>query len=109
MNFPLYEDIASMCYFLCIFCQEFVLTLSNYELLFVRSHSIYKEGICTRIFIPGFRSISVVQEYEQEELADNSEDEKRITKAQEKAYRKEHQMATTADKSGFGPVLFSLH
>ena len=51
----------------------------------------------------------VVQEYEQEELADNSEDEKRITKAQEKAYRKEHQMATTADKSGFGPVLFSFH
>ena len=57
MNFPSFEGIASMHHFLCIFCQEFVLTLSNYELLFDRLHSIQEEeGICTGIFISGFKS-----------------------------------------------------
>ena len=49
--------MVNMCYFLCISCPEFVLTLSNFELLncsFV--FTVYKEGICTGIFIPGFRS-----------------------------------------------------
>ena len=63
MNFPSFEGIASMHHFLCIFCQEFVLTLSNYELLFDRLHSIQgEEGICTGIFISGFRSARAVYE-----------------------------------------------
>ena len=40
----------------------------------------------------------VVQDYEQDELAGNSEDEKRIRKAQDKAYRKKKQMASSAKK-----------
>ena len=58
MNFSSFEGIVSRCYFLFIFYQEFVLTLPNYELLFVRFtvYNYNKEGICTRIFIPGFRS-----------------------------------------------------
>ena len=43
----------------------------------------------------------VVQEYEQEKLADDSEDEKRIKKAQEKAARKKKQLATLSKKPGF--------
>ncbi|XP_068761894.1 uncharacterized protein [Montipora capricornis] len=43
----------------------------------------------------------VVQEYEQEELADDSEDEKRIKKAQEKACRRERQLASSAKKPRF--------
>jgi len=40
----------------------------------------------------------VVQEYEQEELADDSQNEKRIKKAQLTAYRKKRQMASSAKK-----------
>ena len=42
----------------------------------------------------------VVQKYEQKELADDSEDEKRIKKAQEKACRRERQLASE-DRSFF--------
>ena len=55
MNFPSFEGIASLRYFLCIFCQEFVLTLliTNY---FSIVYTVYKEGIFTGIFISDFRS-----------------------------------------------------
>ena len=54
MNFPSFEGIASLRYFLCIFCQEFVLTLliTNYCSIV---YTVYKEGIFTGIFISGFR------------------------------------------------------
>ena len=40
----------------------------------------------------------VVAEYEQEELADDSEDEKRIRKAQDKAARKKKQLAQANER-----------